>query len=98
MADDFTKKLDEFEHESERFDLQQKIDRLQFAVDFWANAENETNVTGSTRSSYHRRRLMAEGQLHLAREQQREHWKREMEGLVKRGEQIPVQQATAKNP
>lgn len=67
----FSDLLDRFEDESSLLDLKQKVERLQFEVDFWTNAE--TSATSKiTRGSCQRRSASAKDSLHQAREQYRQ--------------------------
>jgi hypothetical protein len=67
----FSEMLDRFQEQSDVLDLKQKVERLQFEVDFWANAESgETSKI--SRTSYQRRGAAATDALSRAREQYRE--------------------------
>ena len=80
----FSEMLDRFQEESAVLDLKQRVERLQFEVDFWANAESgEGNrveasrslrnwAAGISKASYQRRGATAKEALHRAREDYRQ--------------------------
>jgi len=67
----FSEMLDRFQEESAVLDLKQRVERLQFEVDFWANAESGEE-SGISKASYQRRGAAAKEALHRAREDYRQ--------------------------